>query len=259
MIPQYDSITASALAEYCKRLGDDSLILGQRLSELCGHGPVLEEDIAITNIALDLIGQTRAFYSYACELLQDGLTEDDIAYKRDVSQFLNHMIVEQPNGDFAMTMMRQFLISSYLCLLYRSLSESRDSQISGIAAKSLKEVTYHLRHSSEWVIRLGDGTDESHERSKNALEELWSYIDELFETNDIDDVLTKSGIIAPLNTLKNEWIEKVKVILKRAGLSVPDQNRYQSSGGINGVHTEYMGYILAEMQFLQRAYPNSNW
>jgi ring-1,2-phenylacetyl-CoA epoxidase subunit PaaC len=238
---------------YILHLADNALILGQRNSEWCGHGPILEQDIAITNISLDLVGQARNFYQYAALLKADGSTEDSLAYLRTEREFKNCLLVEQPNGDWAQTILRQFLFSNYQYLLYQQLQTSEDKQLAAIAEKSLKEVTYHLRWSSEWVIRLGDGTDESHQRMIGAIDELWKYTGELFVAADYEK---ESGI--DVSNLKDPWLEKVKEIFNEATLPFPEKT-FMQEGGKQGRHTEYMGYILTELQYLQRAYPGSEW
>ncbi len=247
-----------ALFEYCLRLGDNSLVLGHRLSEWCGHGPILEEDIALANMSLDLIGQARGFLGYAAKLKGAG-SDDDLAFKRDARQFRNCMLVEQPNGDFAMTMVRSFFYSALAYLHFKSLAKTKDATISGLAEKSLKEVTYHLRHCSDWIIRLGDGTDESHERTQNALEELWNYTNELFETDEADQTLVSQNLAVDLKTLRKEWDDIINKVLEDATLKRPDDSRFMSKGGIKGIHTEHLGFLLAEMQFLPRAYPDTKW
>jgi ring-1,2-phenylacetyl-CoA epoxidase subunit PaaC len=247
------------LKEFCIRIGDNSLVLGHRLSEWCGHGPILEEDIAMSNMALDLIGQARGFLSYAAKLEGKGRSEDDLAYHRDAREFRNRMLVEQPNGDFAVTMVRSLLYSAISYLQFRELCKSKDETVSGLAEKSLKEVTYHLRHSGEWVIRLGDGTQESHQRTQAALDELWMYTEELFEMDETDAELIRGGIACNLDALRNEWDQIIVDILKKATLKKPEGKTYQSKGGIKGIHTEHLGYLLAEMQFLPRAYPGTSW
>ena len=247
-----------ALAEYCLRLGDNGLILGHRLSEWCGHGPILEEDIALSNMALDLIGQARGFLGYAAKL-KGGGTDDDLAFKRDARQFRNCMLVEQPNGDFAVTMMRSFLYSAYAYLHFKNLVRSTDETVSGLAEKSLKELTYHLRHCSDWIIRLGDGTEESHQRTQQALEDLWTFTDELFETDETDELLIKQNLAADLKPLRKEWDDIINKVLQEATLKRPVDSRYMSIGGIKGIHTEHLGFLLAEMQFLPRAYPGTEW
>lgn len=248
-----------ALLEYCLRLGDTSLILGHRLSEWCGHGPVLEEDIAMTNMALDLVGQARIIFSYAGEIEGKGRNDDKLAYHRDTMQFRNVLLVELPNGDFASTMVRQFLVSVYNYYLYEALKNSTDKSLAAFAEKSLKEVTYHVRHSADWMLRLGDGTKESHERTQNALDELWMYTDDLFQMNEVDSILIKDGIAVDLMVIKEKWKNNVEDILTKATLTVPQINNFMRTGSREGKHTEHLGYILAEMQFLPRAYPETNW
>ncbi len=243
----------SALIDYTIHLADNSLILGQRNGEWCGHGPVLEQDIAITNITLDLVGQARSFYQYAAQLKADGSTEDTLAYHRAEREFNNCLLVEQPNGDWAQTILRQFLFSTYQYYLYQYLQEYRDDTINAIAEKSLKEVSYHLRWSSEWVIRLGDGTGESHQRIENALTELWRYAGELFIPAPYEKEL---GI--DVSALKYHWSQKVRTIFDEATLPVPS-GVYMQEGGKTGIHTEHLGFILTELQYLQRVYPGCEW
>jgi ring-1,2-phenylacetyl-CoA epoxidase subunit PaaC len=246
------------LFKYTVHLADNSLMMGHRLSEWTGHGPSLEQDIAITNIALDLIGQSRNFYQYAALIKADGSTEDSLAYLRDAHEYKNVLLVELPNGDWAKTILKIFFFSAYQYYLYKKLIGSSDEQLSAIAEKSLKEVTYHLRWSSEWVIRLGDGTDESHTRMMNALNELWSYTGELFLAADYELQAANEGIGIDVNLLKNDWNKKVKEVFTEATITVPEI-KWMQSGGKKGVHTEHLGYILAELQFLQRAYPGCEW
>ncbi|MER3498685.1 MAG: phenylacetate-CoA oxygenase subunit PaaI [Chitinophagaceae bacterium] len=246
------------LINYTLHLADNALILGHRNSEWCGHGPVLEQDIAITNISLDLIGQARYFYQYAAQLKADGSTEDSLAYLRDNREFKNCLLVEQPNGDWAKTILRQFLFSAYQFFLYEELRSCKDKQLAAIAEKSLKEVNYHLRWSSEWVVRLGDGTAESRKRLMNAIDELWMYLGELFQPAVYETELLKEGKAADLSKINPKWEQKVKEVLEEATLPVPEAV-FQQTGGKDGRHTEYLGYILAEMQFLQRAYPGCEW
>lgn len=249
----------AALFEYLLHLGDSSLVLGHRLSEWCGHGPILEEDIAMTNMALDLIGRARALLSYAGEIEGRGRTDDDLAYQRDAYDFRNALLAEQPNGDFAHTMMRQFLYDAYGFFLHEELKKSKDEKLAGIAEKSLKETTYHLRHMKEWILRLGDGTDESHQRAQNALDDLWMYTGDLFDMNDTDKFLIKEGIAPDLNTIKSKWENLVNEILTKATLKIPDERTWMIHGSREGKHTEHLGYLLAEMQFLPRAYPGTKW
>ena len=243
----------SHLIDYTLHLADTTLILSQRNSEWCGHGPILEQDIAITNISLDLIGQARSFYQYAAQLKADGSTEDSLAYLRTEREFKNCLLVEQPNGDWAQTILRQFLFSNFQFHLYQYLLGSPDKTIAAIAEKSLKEVKYHLRWSSEWVIRLGDGTEESHTRMLTAVDEIWRYTGELFVPATYEQ---ESGI--DVASLKNDWHNKVKAVFEEATLTVPE-NIHAQTGGKTGTHTEHLGYILADLQYLQRTYPGSEW
>lgn len=244
--------------EYILRLGDDSLILGQRLAEWCGHGPVLEEDIAMTNISLDLIGQATVLLSYAGELEGKGRDADKLAFLRFDREYKNLLLVEQPNGDFGMTMMRQFLFDAFRKPFYESLQNSSDSHLAAIAEKSLKETKYHLKHSSEWVIRLGDGTDESHDRIQESLDTLWRYSDELFYTDQVDQEMVEKGIAPNMSLIKAEWDETVKAVFSEANLTIPTNN-WKFDGGRKGMHSEHLGFILADMQYMQRAYPNMEW
>lgn len=248
----------TSLFNYLLHLGDNALILGHRNSEWCGHGPVLEQDIALTNIALDLIGQARLFYQYAAALKGGPVTEDSLAYFRDVYDFRNCLLVEQPNGDWAHTVLRQFFFSSYQYDLYTALQHSADTQIGSIAAKALKEVTYHLRWSGEWVVRLGDGTGESKDRMRAAINDLWMFTGELFKPAPYEKTLLANGISVPAEPLKGEWEGRLQKIFEEADLEIPPAPAFQS-GGKTGAHSEYLGYILAELQFLQRAYPGSTW
>lgn len=248
----------SALFDYTLRLGDTSLIIGHRLSEWCGHGPVLEQDIALINIALDLVGQAKSFLEYAAEVEGKGRDADALAYRRLERDFRNVLLSEQPNEDFAFTIVRQFLLDAFQYPFYQRLTQSKDRQIAAIAEKSLKEVTYHLRFSSEWMIRLGDGTAESNEKMQTALNELWMFTGELFEMTETDEILIKEGIAIDLNTIKPLWEQKVSSILEEATLIQP-KPQWMQSGGKKGVHSEHLGYILAEMQYLPRAYPDAKW
>jgi len=247
-----------ALLDYILRLGDNNLILGQRLSEWCGHAPELELDIALTNIALDLMGQTRNLYQYAGEVEDKGRTEDDIAFLRDVRAYRNVLLVEQPNEDFAYTIVRQFFFDVYNFLFYRALQESKDSRLAEIAVKSLKEINYHIRFSSEWVIRLGDGTDISREKMQTAIDDLWDYVGELTEMNEVDKIMLTEGIAVDLEQLKESYYAKIAEILEMATLKTPTYEPYQL-GGKNGEHTEHLGHLLTELQWMQRAYPESAW
>ncbi len=219
----------------------------------------MEQDIALTNIALDLIGQARLFYQYAAVLLGKDATEDTLAYLRDAYDFRNCLLVEQPNGDWAFTTLRQFFFSAYQYELYRQLQHSKDTQVAAIAAKALKEVTYHLRWSGEWVVRLGDGTAESRDRMLKALDILWSYTGEFFRDAPCEKALTADGISTPSEDLKGPWEGHVKRVFDTAGLEIPWGVPAFQSGGKTGIHSEHLGYILADLQFMQRAYPGSTW
>lgn len=247
------------LFEYCLRLGDTSLIMSQRLGEWCGHGPILEEDIALTNIALDLIGQARAFLTYAGETEGKGRSEDDLAYHRDAQQFRNVLLSEQPNGNFGVTIIRQLFVSTYQFYLYTELSKSKDQTLAALAAKSLKEVTYHVRHASDWTLRLGDGTEESHERVQTAVDDLWIFIDDLFDKDEVDDTLLKQGVAPDVTEIRKLWMSHIQKVLGEATLTIPELNSFMRTGSRRGNHTEHLGYILAEMQFLPRAYPDAKW
>lgn len=248
----------TSLINYTLQLADNALIIGHRNSEWCGHGPVLEQDIAISNIALDAIGQARNFYQYAATLTGNSATEDSLAYLRDVRDFKNLLITELPNGDWAQTILRQFLFSTYQYYFYQQLEQSADQQLAAIAAKSLKEVTYHVRWSSEWVIRLGDGTAESHQRLMNAVETLWNYTGELCMPASYEKELVTASIAVDLSLIQPLWQQKVSDIFAEATISIPEKS-FSQQGGKEGLHTEHLGYILAEMQFLQRAYPGAAW
>jgi len=243
---------------YLLRLGDDSLILGQRLAEWCGHGPILEEDIAMTNISLDLIGQAISLLNYAGDVESKGRDGDALAFLRLEKDYKNLLLLEQKNGDFGDTMMRQFLFDAYRKLLFERLQNSTDKQLAAIAEKSLKETRYHFKHSAEWVIRLGDGTEESHKRIQNSLNNLWRYTDELFYVDVSDEALTEAGIVPDLSDLKSLWLKEVNTVLELATLQIPTNN-WQFEGGRKGVHSEHMGYLLSELQFMQRVYPNMEW
>jgi ring-1,2-phenylacetyl-CoA epoxidase subunit PaaC len=247
------------LINYTLFLADNALILGQRNSEWCGHGPVLEQDIAITNISLDLIGQARNFYQYAATLIGGTATEDSLAYLRTEREFKNLLLAEQPNGDWAVTTLRQFFFSTWQYLLYQQLQKSNDEQLAAIAEKALKEVTYHLRWSSEWVIRLGDGTEESKDRMLAAIDELWRFSGELFLPASLETEAVQKGYGADVASLKEAWHQKVRTVFEEATLPIPKDGIYMQRGGKDGIHTEHLGYILAEMQYLQRVYPGCEW
>ncbi len=249
------------LVDYTLYLADSSLIMGHRLSEWTGHGPMIEQDIAITNIALDLIGQARNFYQYAAELtnnqIEQKITEDDLAYLRDAHEFKNLLITELPNGDWAKTICKVFFFSAWQFYFYQKLIHLEDKGLAAVAEKSLKEVTYHLKWSSDWVTRLGDGTEESKKRIEKAIEDLWPYTGEMFVPADFEADL-KNSVSVDVSSIKNDWLEKVTSVFKEATLSVPGES-WMQNGGKNGVHTEHLGYILAELQFMQRAYPGLEW
>lgn len=246
------------LYNYILGIADNSLILGQRLGELCGHGPSLEIDIACTNISLDLFGQTRSYYQYAAKLKGDNATEDTIAFLRKEREYVNLLLVEQPNRDFAFTMARQFLFDVYHLLLLQELEKSRDLTLAAIAKKSIKEVSYHLRFSSDWIKRLGNGTDISHQKIQTAIDALWTYTDELFHQTDADKAMIKEGVGVDVLEFKESYLQKVSEILKEATLGVPETKWFQK-GGKQGIHTEHLGYLLSDMQYMQRTYPNMEW
>lgn len=246
------------LYDYLLMLGDNAMILGHRLSELCGHGPSLETDIALTNISLDLFGQVRNYFQYAAKVRNDGKSEDDIAFLRLERQYRNTLLVEQPNTNFAHVIGRQMLFDIYHRLLLENLLESKDEQINAIAHKSLKEVKYHARFSSEWVKRLGDGTEESHTKMQEAIDHLWRYAGELVEASPLETEMKTLGIGADLKAVGTAYWDQVKSLLREATLEIPEVNGFQK-GGKQGIHTEHMGYILSELQYMQRAYPNMAW
>ena len=256
--------TKTDLADYTLFLADSSLIMGHRLSEWTGHGPMLEQDIAISNIALDHIGQARNFYQYAAKIKSENpdkeknITEDDLAYLRDAKEFKNLLINELPNGDWAKTVGKIFLFSTWQFYFYQQLINATDNQLSAIAEKSLKEVTYHVKWSSEWIIRLGDGTDESKRRMENAIEDLWPYTGEMFMPVDFE-VNEIKRLIIDVNSIREDWMNKIKKVFNEAMIAIPPEKVWMQTGGKLGIHTEHLGYILAEMQFLQRAYPGLEW
>lgn len=244
--------------EYLLRIGDNALILGQRVAEWCGHGPVLEEDIALTNISLDLIGQARSLLTHAGSIEGKHRDEDRLAYFRDAHDFRNVLLVEQPNGHFGDTITRQFFYDHFSWLLFDGLRQSSDAQLAAIAEKSLKEVTYHRRHSSEWMIRLGDGTEESHEKVQQSINDLWMYTGEMLKADELDRNAALAGIGVDLDTIAEYWNTNVQGVLKQAGLTTPE-NSWMQSGGKTGVHSEHLGFILAEMQHVPRMYPDAQW
>jgi len=254
--------TDERLFDYVLRLGDSDLVLAQRLGEWTGHGPVLEEDIALTNVGLDLLGQARLWLAYAGEVetrfAGSGRTEDQLAFLRDSGGFRNVLLVEQPNGNYAETMARQFYFDVWHRLALAALTRSRDARIAEIAAKAGKEVAYHVERSADWVVRLGDGTDESHARMQAAIDDLWMYTGELFESDDIDRALIDEGIAFDAERLAEPWHAQVQAVLAEATLAVPSTPAFQR-GGRRGQHTEHLGHLLATMQWLQRAYPGAQW
>jgi len=273
--------TATLKLYYVLQIADNALITAQRLSEWCGHGPILEQDIALTNTALDHIGTARSLYHHAADLYnaltseeqeaaftspaltnafaQKGkLEEDDVAYLRDAWDFRNVLLAEQPNSDWAYTIIRSFFIDTFNYYFYQALQNSNDEALAAVAEKSLKEVTYHLKWSSEWVIRLGDGTDESHARIQKALDERWAYTGELFLSSAADQAMLEAGTGVDLAAIKNQWQYHITSIIQEATLKLPE-GTWMQQGGKTGTHTEHLGYILAEMQYLQRAYPGMEW
>ncbi len=246
------------LYNYLLQLGDNSLILGQRLGEWCGHGPILEVDMALTNIALDLLGQTRNYFQYATEIEGKGNTEDDIAMLRDVRDFKNVLLVEQPNGDFAYTIARQYFFDAFHYLFLNELKNSSDERLQAIAHKSIKEVKYHLRFSSEWVKRLGNGTEKSHQKMQDAIDDMWMYAGELLEESPIDKEISLLNIGVNLNNIKDNYFNNIKNLLEEATIKVPESTYFQK-GGKEGKHTEHLGFILSDLQWMQRTYPNMTW
>ena len=244
---------------YLLRLGDNALILSQQLSQLCGKGPALEEDMALTNVALDLLGQTRLWFSYAAELENAGRDEDDIAFLRDAHDFKNCLLVEQPNGNYADTMMRQFFFDTWHYFQLLELTKAGDPRIVEVAQKSIKEVTYHLRRSGDLIVRLGDGTAESHKKTQAAADALWMYTGEMFNYDAVDSAMVAAGIAPPSELLRAAFLEHVAEIFAEATLVMPAPDAWMQKGGKQGTHTEHLGFILAEMQFLQRAYPGAEW
>jgi ring-1,2-phenylacetyl-CoA epoxidase subunit PaaC len=247
-----------ALFNYTLRLGDTSLILAQRLSEWTGHGPFLEEDLALTNIALDIFGRAKSLLEYAGKIEGEGRTEDDLAFYRNDRGYFSALIVEQPNGDYAKTILRQALIDCFDLMFYTELSKSKDQTLAGIASKSIKEITYHKRHSFSWVMRFGNGTEESHTRLQEALNELWEFTGELFEMNEVDETLIKEGIAVDLAALKPKWEQEIFSLLENAAVKVPE-TPFMQTGSRKGLHGEHLSYILAEMQSLPRMHPGAKW
>jgi len=247
------------LLNYALRNGDDRLILAHRLGEWCGSAPILEEDIALTNVALDVLGQSILFYKYAAELEGTDNDEDFYAYKRGEQEFRNLLLTEQPNEDFAYTIARQFYFDTFDYYFFDELTKSKNSNLSAIAEKSIKEAKYHLRHSSQWMLRLGDGTTESNSRINDACGYLWMYTGELFENQSGDEVLIESVIIPDLYLLHDNWLNSILQIKKEAGIALPDEGQFMQKGGRIGKHTEYLGHIISDMQYLSRVFPNAKW
>lgn len=243
---------------YLLRLGDTSLVLGQRLGEWIGHSPALEEDLGLANLSLDLVGQARLLLTYAGEVEGKGRDEDALAFFRDAPQFLNMALAEQPNGDFAQTIVRQVLLDAWQLEVYEGLSKSIDSRLAAIAAKAVKESRYHHRFSSGWLVRLGDGTEESHRRAQDALNNLWRFTDELFAPDEVDDQMAAAGIAPQLAELQPRWSAHIDEVLREATLTRPTSARYPWHGK-KGVHSEHLGHMLTEMQHLQRTYPGAQW
>ena len=252
------SVAESPLVLYALRRADDALILGHRLSEWCGHAPMLEEDMALANMGLDLIGQARELYTYAAKVEGAGNDEDKFAYLRDVRQYRNLLLVEQPNGDFARTIVRQFLYSAFADPYWRAMMTSRDETLAAIAAKSEKESAYHLRHASEWVLRLGDGTEESHRRAQAAVDDLWAFTGEMFHADDSDAELIASGIAIDPETLRETWRRTVSDVFAVATLDMPN-SEWMQKGGRAGHHSEHLSHLLSELQSLQRSFPGATW
>jgi ring-1,2-phenylacetyl-CoA epoxidase subunit PaaC len=252
------SVSETPLVLYTLRRADDALILGHRLSEWCGHAPMLEEDMALANMGLDLLGQARELYSYAAEVENNGNDEDKFAYLRDVRQYRNLLLLEQPNGDFARTMVRQFFYSAFADLYWRAMTGSSDPTLSAIAAKSEKESAYHLRHSSEWLVRLGDGTDESHRRVQLAIDDLWAFTGEMFGVDDGERGLIDAGIAIDPAKLHPQWQKTVAEVVSEATLSLPKSD-WMQQGGRSGRHSEHLGHLLSELQSMQRTFPGATW
>jgi ring-1,2-phenylacetyl-CoA epoxidase subunit PaaC len=251
-------VAETPLVLYALRRADDALVLGHRLSEWCGQAPMMEEDMALANMGLDLLGQARELYSYAAKVEANGNDEDKFAYLRDVRQYRNLLLLEQPNGDFARTMTRQFFYAAFADLYWRAMMNSRDATLAAIAAKSEKESAYHVRHSSEWIIRLGDGTDESHRRAQTAVDDLWAYTGEMFEVDDSERGLIDAGIAVDPATLRARWLETVSNVLREAALVLPKSD-WMQQGGRSGRHSEHLGHLLSELQSMQRTFPGATW
>jgi ring-1,2-phenylacetyl-CoA epoxidase subunit PaaC len=251
-------VSETPLMLYALRRADDALILGHRLSEWCGHAPMLEEDMALANMGLDLLGQARELYEYAARVEGRGNDEDKFAYLRDVRQYRNLLLLEQPNGDFAHTMVRQFFYASFADLYWRAMMKSSDMTLAAIAAKSEKESAYHLRHSSEWIVRLGDGTGESHARAQTAIDDLWAFTGEMFVVDNSERAMIDSGVAVDPTTLRAQWLETVSNIVSEATLALPKSD-WMQQGGRSGRHSEHLGHLLSELQSMQRTFPGATW
>src|SRR5665213_3384915 len=251
-------IAETPLVLYALRRADDALILGHRLSEWCGHAPAMEEDLALANMGLDLLGQARELYSYAADVEGKGNDEDKFAYLRDVRQYRNLLLLEQPNGDFARTMARQFFYAAFADLYWRAMMKSNDATLAAIAAKSEKESAYHLRHSSEWMVRLGDGTEESHRRAQTAVDDLWAYTGEMFQVDESERDLIERGIAVDPATLHSQWLATISSVVAEATLALP-KSGWMQQGGRSGKHSEHRGHLLSELQSMQRTFPGATW
>ena len=252
------SVSETPLVLYALRRADDALILGHRLSEWCGHAPAMEEDMALANMGLDLLGQSRELYSYAAKVEGKGNDEDKFAYLRDVRQYRNLLLLEQPNGNFACTIVRQFFYSTFADLYWRAMMQSSDPTLAAIAAKSEKESAYHVRHSSEWMVRLGDGTEESHRRAQGAIDDLWAYTGELFHLDDSERGLIDAGIAIDPAKLHAPWLKTVSGVVNEATLALP-KNSWMQQGGRDGRHSEHLGHLLSELQSMPRTFPGATW
>jgi ring-1,2-phenylacetyl-CoA epoxidase subunit PaaC len=251
-------VSETPLVLYILRRADDALILGHRLSEWCGHAPMLEEDMALANMGLDLLGQARELYAYAAQAEGSGHDEDKFAYLRDVRQYRNLLLVEQPNGNFAHTMVRQFFYAVFIDSYWRAMTHSNDATLAAIAAKSQKESAYHVRHSSEWIVRLGDGTAESHARTQTAIDDLWAFTGEMFEADESERALINSGVAVDPATLRPNWLKTVSDIVSEATLALPT-GEWMQKGGRSGRHSEHLGHLLSELQSMQRSFPGVAW
>ena len=251
-------VSETPLVLYTLRRADDALILGHRLSEWCGHAPMLEEDMALANMGLDLLGQARELYTYAAKVEGEGNDEDKFAYLRDVRQYRNLLLMELPNGDFARTMVRQFFYSAFADLFWRAMMKSSDATLAAIAARSEKESAYHLRHSSEWIVRLGAGTEESHARAQAAIDDLWAFTGEMFAVDDAERALIGAGVAIDPAALKAHWLKTVTGVVAEATLTLP-RNDWMQQGGRVGRHSEHLGHLLSELQSLQRSFPGATW